>query len=613
MIKKPMTFRADVDVLRGLAVALVVLYHLDFNFFQSGFVGVDIFFLISGYLITRIYTPDMSATEFYEKRLRRILPATLFVLFSFFLISPFFFLPFETLKITDTLIGTLLFAPNIIFWRDNDYFKDLDFSPLLHYWSLGVELQYYLVFPLILFVLKRRHALIATLAVFSFIACVATTNISAKTAFFMLPFRLWEFLLGYAAAHLCTRIEHWRMANHRLADGIAAASLAGLIASSILEIPKGTYPSAYALIPAGLSFTYILFGISEHLMGKKAILHVLYPFRWLAAISFSLYLVHYPIIFVAKYLPFSEKSQLSSWQQLACLVISLALSLLIYRLIEQPFRSKKIISTKIFKASMLAGYVLCIAVALAYAKLDYFIRSYEPDLQVILNAMTDRGEWRCSKLQKYSEPLADSCYLTKAEPSTKSIFLVGDSHIDVIKEIFTEVAISKNYSVRINKKRCFLGTNQCAFESVTREIEKYNISDVVMHGYAYESFNYDNLSLLNNWAAARGVRIHYIGPIPTYKVQIPKALYKEKQTKTDQIARTTWDEFTKSIPEQYIQFENKFKSEKNLYFYRPEEQICTPQCIIASEDLVYYFDSNHLTKTGSRILLPLVHQIYSQP
>ncbi len=555
----------------------------------------------------------MSAKEFYEKRLRRILPATLFVLFSFFLISPLFFLPFETLKISDTLFGTLLFSPNIIFWRDNDYFKDLDFSPLLHYWSLGVELQYYLVFPLILFILKRKHALIAILATLSFIACIAITKISAKTAFFMLPFRLWEFLLGYAAAHLCARIDNWRMENYRLADGIAAASLAGLVASSILEIPKSAYPSAYALIPAGLSFTFILFGISENLMSKKVVFHIINPFRWLAAISFSLYLVHYPVIFVAKYLPFSEKSQLSSLQQVTCLVISLALSILIYRLIEQPFRSKKIISTKTFKASMAAGYVLCIAIALTYAKVGYFIKSYNPDMQIILNAMTDRGEWRCSKLRKYSEPFADSCYLTKAEPSTKSIFLVGDSHIDVIKEIFTEVAMTNNYSVRINKKRCFLGTNQCAFESVSKEIEKYSITDVVMHGYAYESFNYENLSVLNKWAAERGVRIHYIGPIPTYQIQIPKALYKENQTNTAQMARIDLEEFKKSIPEQYIQFEKKFNSENNLFFYRPEELMCTPQCIIASEHLVYYFDSNHLTKTGSRILLPLVQKIYSKP
>ena len=126
-------FRPDIELLRGLAVILVVLYHLKIDLFRSGFIGVDIFFVISGYLMAAAFYNGSTTYDFYMRRARRVLPAALVVMIAVFLAGPLFFLPFESEKLSYALIGALLLVPNVTSWQKNDYFADLDFSPTLHY------------------------------------------------------------------------------------------------------------------------------------------------------------------------------------------------------------------------------------------------------------------------------------------------------------------------------------------------------------------------------------------------------------------------------------------------------------------------------------------------
>lgn len=609
MEKNNITFRQDVDILRGVAVILVVIYHLDLNLFKSGFVGVDIFFVISGYLIALMYSKSMTAVEFYERRLRRILPATLAIMLIFFCIAPFFFLPFEVRNLSDELIGTLLFAPNLVFWRDNDYFANLDFSPMLHYWSLGVELQYYLIFPVLLYFCRRRHWLIFAVGCISLLASLYLTQVSAKTAFFLLPARLWEFLVGYMAFWLGQNARIQNVSSSTARSYFSVACLVALIGIAMMPIPKAEFPGFYAIPPVLLSFLYILSGISTtSILQSKFILLV----RYIAKISFSIYLIHYPVIFIFKYAPFSEPGQFTNMELVASVVITLILSVISYRWVEEPFRNRKSISNKSFVAGVALVYMLSIGVYFVFDKNDYFKHAYSEQEAKIFTAMVDRGAWRCSKLQKLLEYSAESCYLTKYDNAKKNVYLVGDSHIDAIKEVFTDVAKDYKYSLRLNKVRCLLGTYQCSSSSIIKEIQMYKITDVVLHGYDYALFDYRDMQELIFWAKKEGVKIHIVGPVPTYEKSIPGALYKEYHGAKNVIPRIDLEAFRRSIPEAYNVFKAQVESNPSVFFYAPDQYICLPECLLFGADGVYYFDSNHLTVTGERLLEPIVRAIYDR-
>jgi peptidoglycan/LPS O-acetylase OafA/YrhL len=609
MDNKNGAFRRDVDVLRGVAVVLVVLYHLEIKTFQSGFIGVDIFFVLSGYLIGSIYSRHQSITDFYERRLRRILPAMLVTLFFSFLLSPLFFLPFEVEKMVDSVIGALLFVPNVIFWRDNDYFSNLDFSPLLHYWSLGVELQYYVIFPALFFIFKKNRFFLPAFALGSLIICIALTEISAKSAFFLLPTRLWEFFFGYLAYQVRDAKIVIQIRESRYSTICALSFLLALFVLSVLPMPSGKFPGFYAFFPVLFSFLYIVVGLEN----KKVIESGLFvAICWIAKISFSIYLIHFPVIFIFKYGPFSQWNEITSVEAAACVLITLVLAFLSFRYVENPFRNEKRISLRQFMMFVAMAYLLIISTIIIFRAYSYFNHTYTTEKVGVFNAMTDRGAWRCSKLQKLKEPGADSCYLFKAENPRKIIYLVGDSHIDALKEAFTDIAMEENISVRLNRERCLLGVSQCSAAHVIKEIKTYDVTDVVMHGYQYAQFNYTDLKVLVDWLKENNINFHIIGPIPEYDVSIPAALYKEIISSSNLINKQNLGSFIQSIPREYLQFLESVAGYKNVFSYRPELIFCVEECMLASEKGVYYFDSNHLTITGAKELRPIILDIYSK-
>lgn len=609
MINENAFFRRDVDVLRGLAVLLVVLFHLDISLFQSGFIGVDIFFVLSGYLIASIYSKNQGAIDFYERRFRRILPAMMVILLLSLLLSPLFFLPFEVKIMTDSVVGSLLFVPNLIFWRDNDYFADLHFSPLLHYWSLGVELQYYLVFPLLIWAARKVKYSLFLMAVLSFIFCVILTHYSSKSAFFFLPSRLWEFLLGYFAFELRNSLIVNRLQTAKYSGYIANFSLLALLVASFLPIPNKSFPGLYALIPVLLSFAYILIGVRSEAFLESSFIKAV---RWLAKISFSIYLIHYPVIFIFKYAPFSKNNELTVVEVIFAIIITIFLSVISYKFIESPLRNKKVVSLKGFLVFLVGIYFVIAATLFVFFKVDYFNDFYHKDEAKIFNAMSDRGAWRCSKWQKIVEYNKDSCYIVAADLPVKVVYLVGDSHIDVLKDTFIDIAKDKNFSLRLNRNACSLGRDQCSYEHISKEVSQYSVTDVVMHGYDYSKFDYLNMDKLVAHLKEQGVRLHIIGPVPTYDVSVPWALYEEIAKSKKIIDRLDKDSFRKKVPDNYIEFENMHSDVDGLFFYHPEKILCHTDCLLMDDKGVLYFDSNHLTLTGSNKLYQMIFDVLSK-
>lgn len=367
-------YRADVDGLRMIAVLPVVLNHAGIPGFPGGFIGVDIFFVISGYLITRILAREIdedrfSILSFYERRARRILPA-LFVVMAACLVAGWWLLsPQRYEGLGKSIIATLTFSSNIWFWQSaGDYFgSNVEFEPLLHTWSLAVEEQFYLFFPLLLWAiagLERRYwiAIIWVLVAASFALSLWMTQAAPTANFYLVPTRAWELGAGSLLA-----LGAFPTARHRGVHEAAGWAGLVLIAGSIFLISAQTPFPGLAALPSVLGATLVIFAGTGHAVFSARLLSWR-PFVWVGLISYSLYLWHWPILVAARRLHFSTELPLLTAG--FCVLLSLFMGWLSWRYIERPFRAtrgpKSMSAVRIFSLSgagiavlgMLSGFVV---------------------------------------------------------------------------------------------------------------------------------------------------------------------------------------------------------------------------------------------------------------
>lgn len=337
-------YRPDIDGLRAVAVSVVVLFHYGLAGLAGGFVGVDVFFVISGYLITAITVGELgrgsfSLAGFYERRIRRILPAFWLVLVATGLAGLFLVLPEDLRLLARSTMAAALFGSNLLFARlAADYFNadNLTLQPLLHTWSLAVEAQFYLVFPLVLMPLRgRRRATAGALAIlaaasFAFGAWGAVHR--PVSAFYLLPGRAWELLLGGLLACAGPRLlRGW------MADLAVAAGLAGIAAASLLYDAATPFPGLPALLPC-LGAALVLGGGAAG--GRAAALLGARGPAWLGRISYSVYLWHWPVIVLARY---GRGPDLPLATRLVLLAVTVALAGLTYRWVERPFIARRVL------------------------------------------------------------------------------------------------------------------------------------------------------------------------------------------------------------------------------------------------------------------------------
>ncbi|RBP51112.1 acyltransferase family protein [Arenicella xantha] len=362
-------YRPDIDGLRAIAVASVVLFHLQESLLPGGFVGVDIFFVISGYLITKLIYSELSETgqfsfkRFYIRRVRRLFPALFSIFLLCLVLAYLLFSPSYLVEFAQSLITAFFSVSNIFFWSISDYFNsDSSVKPLLHTWSLSVEEQFYLLWPATLvglFALNKKPlipafivlvgvaSLLLNLEAFSddsiIMPWIATQNdpISnnvASTAFYWLPFRVFEFSIGAILVWLAQPKRQW------LAECAFAAGLSMILLSIFALDSEINFPSTAALIPT-IGAALMIFSGGGHRLSWLVSNRLMVR---LGLISYSLYLIHWPLIVFYKYsigraFWFSEIVLLT--------VISLIVASLMYRFIEQPFRKPNIEKESIEKAS----------------------------------------------------------------------------------------------------------------------------------------------------------------------------------------------------------------------------------------------------------------------
>ena len=432
-----MKYRAEIDGLRALAVLPVILFHAGFEWFSGGFVGVDVFFVISGYLITTIIISEMaegkfSIVNFYERRARRILPALFFVMAACVPFAWLWLTPDDLKDFGQSLVAVSTFSSNILFWLESGYFDTAaELKPLLHTWSLAVEEQYYILFPIFLMLTWRlgiKWVLVLLSVVFLLSLGAAQWGAYNKpnASFFLLPTRGWELLVGVFAAFYLKYKVHLK--SHIVNQALSLLGF-GMIAYSIIAFDETTpFPSLYALLPTIGTGLLILYAV------PKTFIHKLLSSKFIVGIgliSYSAYLWHQPLLAFARHRTFVGIPDINL---IALCLASLVLAWFSWKFVEAPFRNKKIVDRKkifIYSSSLLIFFIL---IGLIIHINKGFSERFPAELQPYL-AMG--GE--ATKARNYD------CHLTGSEFAlTGCIFgdqsippkyaLIGDSHAGSIRQ-----------------------------------------------------------------------------------------------------------------------------------------------------------------------------------
>ena len=441
------TYRPDIDGLRAIAVLLVVASHLRVPWFSGGYIGVDVFFVISGYLISSIIMPQIatgtfSLLNFYERRVRRIFPALIVMLAATIPFAWHFLLPTEMTAYARSLLAAVFACSNLLLWSWHGYFDTAnEFKPLLHTWSLGVEEQFYLIFPILLLLLARRRnprvvkTTICILTAVSFAAACIVVHRNPHAAFFNIFLRAWELFLGVILSQKYLPTLRTPIARNL----VSGAGLLAILIPATLYTADTTFPGLTALPPCLGACLIIAAGETGPSLTSR-ILSVR-PFVFFGLISYSLYLWHWPVQVFANFhhiqtcSPLSCDAPISHTAQLGIFVLSIILATLSWRFVETPFRKGQLRPTRralFLTRRLAAGLVAASAIALVRTQGAPF--RFTPDAVLAASQLDfdTNIPWRWSVcalgLDLTSMSMFDQQRCLPFTPNHRHYLLLGDSH-----------------------------------------------------------------------------------------------------------------------------------------------------------------------------------------
>jgi peptidoglycan/LPS O-acetylase OafA/YrhL len=653
-------YRADIDGLRAVAVVPVILYHAGVPQFGGGFVGVDVFFVISGYLITSLIAGEIasgrfSVLDFYQRRCRRILPALYAVMTFCAVVGYLVYAPADLKRLGQAIVGTTLFLSNVVFWLQTGYFgAQFDELPLLHTWSLAVEEQFYATFPLYLLFVSRfmpshRRAVTLTLCGFSFALSAWSVHVFPEATFFLPITRAWELLIGaLLAIDFVPKIEG---AKWRHLAGVTGLAMIGAAVFGYSE--RTPFPGTAALLPV-LGATLVIWAGIDTGNPVKTLLSQ----RWivfLGKISYSLYLWHFPLLAFASYL---NVTKLSLRTTAAVLALSLGVSLLSWFLVEQPFRraQKGLSPNRLFFPPVAIAMCVFCAVGL-YATRGGGLpdRLTSATRQILAEADDfDRDRLDCA-LYGPAVPTGQSCWLGHKPYSTPQFVLWGDSHAEAWRPAFDEIA------ARYNKTGIFVGRVACApiieidrldepeCATENAEILRFilstsSIRTVVLsarwglwaEGSRYKKENRKPpvvyLVPLNSVPAGpkqnrtvlafglhetiatlrgNGKEVWLIGPVPEIGYPVPRSMYIQKLGINPSLEiRPTREEYQQR-QSFIISLFDRLQKEFHVKVIWPDLALCNQHyCQIEQNGKPLYIDDNHLSVYGAKSLDSLFKPIF---
>lgn len=624
-----MNFRKDINGLRAIAVLAVVLFHFNIAGFSGGFSGVDIFFVISGYLMTgiifsKLAKSQFSLIDFYLHRARRIIPALAFLCIALTIFGFFFFLTHDLREITKNIRKVILFVSNFTFYKEAGYFDTPSQENwLLHTWSLSVEWQFYLIYPLFIVLLRKfinlklTKLLLIVAAISSLALSIFYTPIDPSSAFYLLPTRMWEMLAGGI-------VFLFPISLKPIKKYIAQyLGLIFIIISVLLFNEQALWPGYLATIPV-LGTMLIIWANQANIITDNIIS------QWLGKISYSVYLWHWPIVVLLLI-----SGLLSSpLYKVIGILVSLILGTLSYFFIEKHFKlthSRKIEAIK---------YVVIILITIAIASSIGSIAKRHPQLrnqslQQLNNIVEDKFKIlseRC--LLPTFDNTSPDCIIGKGDIN---IIVLGDSHAATLFPVITKLntqgasifwTLSSCPIIKGIQQKHESGCND--FVSSRLELLKTSypnvpvlIADRSTYYYHNKDSNYyfDNKeSFKNNFRTnyintmcqiSKNHPVYVLKPIPSYPYDVPKRMV------TDRIFRFNEKPLTVFIPE--YQANNKFlleimeeTSEKcGVHLLDPTDYLCkNGTCYATKEKSPLYSDDNHLSDEGSMQLAPLFQNIF---
>lgn len=452
------TYRPDIDGLRAIAVLSVAMFHFAVGPFRGGFAGVDIFFVISGYLITGIIHREavhgkFTFAGFYERRVRRIFPALFAMLLAVMLAAPLILLPSDLERLGVSVIATLLFGSNILFWRQSGYFdSSSQYNPLLHTWSLSVEEQFYIGFPILLLLVERfarRHIVAALLLVasVSFILCLYYQPLRPSATFYLSPFRAWELILGALLAVGAVP----PITNRAVREAVACVALLVLMASLMLLEEGPHFPGWIACFPALATAGLLHSGASGDSLVRRLL--AVRPMVQVGLISYSLYLWHWPLAVFANYT--NSMEPLPDGAGYGLLALSILAGWASYKWVEAPFRRGGPEGLLASRRSLFATALACMgALGLLAATTAWIDHIWKTRVPPTVEAMDRQRDPYIPYRQCDGTPVTSAradCLGGKTDGS-RTILLWGDSHalawapaLDLIgKSVGAKVIIAPN-------------------------------------------------------------------------------------------------------------------------------------------------------------------------
>ena len=634
-------YRADIDGLRALAVLPVVLFHADLGF-PGGFVGVDVFFVISGFLITSLILRDLrsqrfSLATFWERRIRRILPPLVVVIVASIVLGWFILLPADLKDLAGSVAAQALTAANVWFWRDFGYFDSRsETKPLLHLWSLSVEEQFYIFFPIVMSSLFRRsekHLIGAIVigAAASFGLNVYVTAASPDAAYYLLPTRAWELLVGAALCFAPAPGYSWRWLRELAATtGLAAIAIAGLFYHA-----RTPFPGIAALLPCAGAAAVIwggsgfrgLANAGESNQGLTARLVGCGPLRAIGLISYSLYLWHWPLLAFANYL---HQGLPSLSTRVAAVCAAAILAVVSWRIVETPFRDKSIGRERgpLFKlagGSMAALLTASLLIALTAGGRGRFS---EQTLKFADagGPLPFRHEATVEEVQQHQLP----GFGTGNLQGSVRCLLWGDSHAMAIAPVFQQMAEEHD-------QRCVVATRSSTApllnfvsgmsetvatsvqfnHEVLNFIRRARVQEVVLvgrwSGYRFQS-PASRLKFFEDTIAAvhqAGARVSIMLQVPEYPFDVPRKLARLSVEGRDITAiRKSLDDHRAQFQAQYDFFSKLADGQIRLIDPAPLLADQTGWCRLEFDGRALYRDRHHLTAEGAAILKPLFGQIF---
>ena len=612
---KSSSYRADIDGLRALAVIAVILCHVGARGFAGGFFGVDIFFVISGYLIhrelvARVAERALSIKAFYGRRLRRTLPALIVAASVTLAAATLVLLPGDLEALAGSLVGVLASVPNLIFLGQVGYFDpDAATKPLLHTWSLGVEEQFYVVAPLLALVLRslaprgRAGAMLGTFAA-AFAFTLVLQRFAPSAAFYLMPARLFEFLVGAVLA------EDWlpRVRRRWSAELAAGLALGVLVISMSMFDAAVPHPGFATLLPCLAAATLIHVG-STRRTAVGALLSTRGPVG-VGRISYSLYLYHWPILVLAGY---ADLPPSLSWRLGEALLL-VTLSVASFRLVEQPFRASSSVwrrrAPSLLPAAV-AGLAACCAAVLVF---DGWPSRFRPDVDR-LAAFGDLGkrmpfrEGRCFITSRDSDISLNRDLCLALATDKPNVLLLGDSHAAHLWTGLRDAWPGVNF-LQATASGCkpFLaaeGSTRCTAivsDMLGRFVPTHRLDAVILSALWNEA-DIEPLRRTITALHADGQRVIVVGPLPRYDVPMSDLLARAVlHGDMDLAARHR-------LPETPLLDAQLRAAVAPLATYvSPWEAMCPRgDCrLFAAPGVPMQFDYHHLTAQGADVLMATI-------